>query len=196
MPDAITEDVLAAARQGSGDAFAVLWRELSPLVLGYLKTRGAADPEALTSDVFVALLPRLRELTGGVNGLRTFVFSVAHARSVDEFRRRARQPDVVEFDQLLHDGAADSAESDALERIGTTQVQQLLDGLTPDHREVLALRVVGDLSVEQTAVVMRRSTGSIKQLQRRALIALRAQLDGDPANGVTGTHSPSITDTR
>jgi RNA polymerase sigma-70 factor (ECF subfamily) len=196
LPGAITEDVLAAARQGSGDAFAVLWRELSPLVLGYLKTRGAADPEALTSDVFVALLPRLRELNGGVSGLRTFVFSVAHARSVDEFRKRARQPNVVEFDQSLHDSPADSAENDALERIGTTQVQQLLDGLTPDHREVLALRVVGDLSVEQTAVVMRRSTGSIKQLQRRALIALRAQLGGDPANGVTGTHSPSITDTR
>jgi RNA polymerase sigma factor (sigma-70 family) len=196
LPGAITEDVLVAARQGSGDAFAVLWRELSPLVLGYLKTRGAADPEALTSDVFVALLPRLRELNGGVSGLRTFVFSVAHARSVDEFRKRARQPNVVEFDQSLHDSPADSAENDALERIGTTQVQQLLDGLTPDHREVLALRVVGDLSVEQTAVVMRRSTGSIKQLQRRALIALRAQLGGDPANGVTGTHSPSITDTR
>jgi RNA polymerase sigma-70 factor (ECF subfamily) len=196
LPEAITDDVVAAARQGSGDAFAVLWRELSPLVLGYLKTRGAADPEALTSDVFLALLPRLRELTGGVSGLRTFVFSVAHARSVDEFRKRARQPNVVEFDQLLHDSPADSAESDALARIGTTQVQQLLDGLTPDHREVLALRVVGDLSVEQTAVVMRRSAGSIKQLQRRALIALRAQLGDDPANGVTGTHSPSITDTR
>jgi RNA polymerase sigma-70 factor (ECF subfamily) len=196
LPEAITEDVLAAARQGSGDAFAVIWRELSPVVHGYLATRGASDPEGLTSDVFVALLPRLRELTGGVGGLRTFVFSVAHARSVDEIRKRARQPNVVEFDQLLHDSTADSAEHDALEQIGTDRVQELLDRLSPDHREVLALRVVADLSVEQTAVVMRRSIGSIKQLQRRALIALRAHLTDDPANGVTGKHSPSITDTR
>jgi RNA polymerase sigma-70 factor (ECF subfamily) len=196
LPEAITEDVLAAARQGSGDAFAVIWRELSPVVHGYLATRGATDPEALTSDVFLALLPRLGELTGGASGLRTFVFSVAHARSVDEFRKRARQPQVVEFDQLLHDSTADSAESDALDRIGTAEVQRLLEGLSPDHREVLALRVVGDLNVEQTAKVMRRSTGSIKQLQRRALIALRAQLSDDPATGVTGTRASSITDTK
>jgi RNA polymerase sigma-70 factor (ECF subfamily) len=195
LPESVTEDVLAAARQGSGDAFAVIWRELSPAVHGYLATRGATDPEALTSDVFLALLPRLRDLKGGLGGLRTFVFSIAHARCVDEFRKRARQPHIVEFDHLLHDSRSDSAEHDALERLGTAGIHDLLDRLTPDHREVLALRLVADLSVEQTAEVMRRSMGSIKQLQRRALIALKALLPEESAAGVTVRRSTSITDT-
>jgi RNA polymerase sigma-70 factor (ECF subfamily) len=191
VPDTITADVLAAAQRGDGDAFAVIWRELAPVVTGYLTARGVPDAEGLTSDVFVTLLPRLSELTGGVSGLRTFVFSVAHARSVDEVRRRARRPLSIEFDPRQHDGVSASAEQEALVRVGTTQVLDLLDRLNPDHREVLALRVIADLGVEQTATVMRRSVGSIKQLQRRALIALRAQLDD---SGVTESGLSSMTD--
>lgn len=192
MPETITDDVLAAAQLGSGDAFAVIWRELSPVVVGYLTGRGVSDPEGLTSDVFLAVLPRLPELTGGVAGLRTFVFSVAHARAVDDVRRRARRPESVEFDPARHDSAAASAEQEALDRVSNASVRTVLEGLSPDYREVLALRVIADLDLEQTASVMGRSVGSIKQLQRRALLALRAQL-ADPAR-VTATGVDSMTD--
>jgi RNA polymerase sigma factor (sigma-70 family) len=192
VPEPISEDVLVAAQGGDGHAFAVVWRELSPSVAGYLAARGVADPDGMTSDVFLALLPRLPGLSGGVAGLRTFVFSVAHARAVDEARRRARRPATVEFDPHSHDTAVDSAEHEAMTRVATDRVLALLDRLSPDHREVLALRVVADLAVEQTATVMRRSVGSIKQLQRRALLALREQLD--VAQRVTGSTANSITD--
>jgi RNA polymerase sigma-70 factor (ECF subfamily) len=192
VPQTITEDVLVAAQSGSGDAFGVIWRELSPVVAGYLTGRGVSDPEALTSDVFLALLPRLGELTGGVSGLRTFVFSVAHARSVDDVRRRARRPDAVEFDPARHDSTAASAEQEALARVDTERVHGLLERLPADYREVLSLRVIADLDLEQTAAVMERSVGSVKQLQRRALIALRAALDA--AGRVTGTVADAMTD--
>ncbi len=191
MAGAIAEDVLAAAQRGDGNAFAVIWRELSPLVVGYLTARGVEDPEAVTSDVFLALLPRLGQLDGGVRGLRTFVFSVAHARTVDEARRRARRPRHVEFELSRHDSVTESAEGEALDRVSTAQVRRLLDRLSPNHRDVLALRVIGDLGVEQTAAVMQRSIGSVKQLQRRALLALRAELAAD---GVTGFAPPAITE--
>jgi RNA polymerase sigma-70 factor (ECF subfamily) len=152
-----------------------------------------SDPEALTSDVFLALLPRLGELTGGTVGLRSFVFSVAHARAVDDIRRRARRPEAVEFDPVRHDRAVGSAEHDALARVGTAGVQALLARLAPDYREVLALRVVADLDLEQTAAVMQRSVGSVKQLQRRALIALRALLPD--VSGVTSPAADAMTDT-
>jgi RNA polymerase sigma-70 factor (ECF subfamily) len=192
VQESIDDAVLVAAQRGDGDAFAVIWRELSPAVCGYLTARGVADPDGMTSDVFLALLPRLSELTGGVAGLRTFVFSVAHARFVDDLRRRARQPASVAFDPTYHDDVVESAEHEAMARVGTAWVQKLLDGLSPDHREVLALRVVADLGLEQTASVMERSVGSVKQLQRRALLALRSAL-GVPG-GVTEHASNAITD--
>lgn len=191
LPDSIDQHVVVAARRGDGDAFAIIWRELSPAVRAYVAARGALDPDEVTSDVFLAVLPRLAGLTGGVAGLRTFVFSVAHARLVDEMRRRARRPVSVEFDPHHHDGVVDSAEQHALQNVATAQVYALLDRLEPDYREVLALRVLADLGVGQTAKVMGRSAGAVKQLQRRALLALRAQLNG---HGVTDGRAETITD--
>jgi RNA polymerase sigma-70 factor, ECF subfamily len=176
VADSISDSVVAAAGRGDPDAFAVIWRELSPAVSGYLSLRGVRDPEAVTSDVFIAVLPRLAGLRGGGAGLRTFVFSVAHARAVDEARRRARRPDAVEFDQLLHDTVDESAESMALRRVADREVREMLDRLPADHRDVLLLRVVADLGLEQTAAVMNRSVGAVKQLQRRALLTLRAEV--------------------
>jgi RNA polymerase sigma-70 factor (ECF subfamily) len=165
-------------------------------VAGYLAGRGAGDPEGLTSDVFVAVLPRLAGLSGGVAGLRTFVFSVAHARAVDDLRRRTRRPAPVTLDgpgaAPVEPRPAESAEDAALDHLGTEGVLRLLRGLPPDYRDVLALRVVADLDLEQTATVMGRSVGSIKQLQRRALVALRSEL---AARGVTSARAAAMTET-
>ena len=125
-PETITEDVLAAAQRGSSDAFAVIWRRLSPVVAGYLTGRGVSDPDGLTSEVFLGVLPRLADVHGGVAGLRTFVFSVAHARAVDDLRRRARRPVLVQFDPAQHAGHAESAEHEAMGRVGAEQALALL----------------------------------------------------------------------
>jgi len=84
MAAPITDGVVRAAQDGEAAAFRVIYEELAPVVLGYLTAKGVADPEAVTGDVFLAALPRLRELSGGAAGLRTFVMSVAHARMVDD----------------------------------------------------------------------------------------------------------------
>jgi RNA polymerase sigma-70 factor, ECF subfamily len=49
----------------------------------------------------------------------------------------------------------------------------MLASLTPDQAEVVALRVLGDLSLEQVAAITGRKVNAVKQLQHRALQALR-----------------------
>jgi RNA polymerase sigma-70 factor (ECF subfamily) len=95
---------------------------------------------------------------------------------VDDLRARQRQPHTTEYDHN-HDGrTVDSAEYHALHAIGTDRVLELLATLSDDQREVLTLRVIGDLTLEQVAEIMGRSPGAIKQLQRRALLSLRRLL--------------------
>lgn len=176
MTDSVLSDELvAAAARNEPDALREVYLALSPAVLGYLRARGCTDPEAVTGDVFVALLPRLAKVVGGAAGLRTLAFSIAHARFVDEVRVRARRPAVVSYDAAVDVRVADSAETVA-ERRSTGGVLAVLDVLAPEQREVLVLRVVADLSVEQVATIMGRTQGAVKQLQRRALIAVRQAL--------------------
>ena len=100
MTDALTDESLLDPDPGPA-AFGAVYRTYASQVLGYLTARGAEDPEAAMQDVFLAVLPRLNTVTGGSNGLRTFIFSVAHARMVDDRRRHGRAPAKVPFDPEL-----------------------------------------------------------------------------------------------
>jgi RNA polymerase sigma-70 factor (ECF subfamily) len=158
------EAVTAAAVRGDVSAMGEVYGALAPTVCGYLTVRGAEDPEGLTNEVFLKVFPLLPSLTGGWEGLRTLVFSVTHARLVDDHRRRARgstTPYVVEHDRRTRE----SAESE----------------LPEDQRSVVVLRVVADLSVRQTATAIGRDESAVVRLQGKALASLRRLLR--PADG-------------
>jgi RNA polymerase sigma-70 factor (ECF subfamily) len=173
------EDVLPAAQAGEAWALRRVYDELSPRVLGYLRARGAAEPEDLTSEVFLAVLPRLASVTGGAAGLRTFTFSVAHARLVDDLRARARKAPAGEYLPEDDPRPAASAEEEGIAGLQTRRVRALLASLVPDQRDVRVLRILGDLTVEQVARAVGKSEGAVKQLQRRGLLTLRKRLEAE-----------------
>jgi RNA polymerase sigma factor (sigma-70 family) len=177
VPDTLAEEDIDifADTAGADPAvlFGVVYRTFAGAVLGYFKARGVDDPEAVTQDVFLAFFPKIGELTGGLQGAKSLVFSIAHARMVDHYRRVERRPAFTPYDPLQDARSTASAEDHALGRAGGAA--GMLEGLADDHREVLALRVVADLSIEQVAGIMGKSQGAIKQLQRRALQNLKDQ---------------------
>ena len=59
----------------------------------------------------------------------------------------------------------------------TDDLRRALEVLTEEQRDVLSLRVIGNLTLEETAVVVGKRVGAVKALQRRALIALREHLE-------------------
>lgn len=172
----LTEQVVASAVAGETGALHRVYEILAPALVGYLRSRGSDDPEGLTQDVFVALLPRLGKLRGGVSGLRTLAFSIAHARLVDETRRRSKRPPALPLDQDDATLVAASAEEHAMTSMNSAALIALLSELSPDQRNVVALRVIAQLSLEETAEVVGKSVGSVKQLQRRGLLALRERI--------------------
>lgn len=176
VPSPPDRDVVAAARAGDGWAFERLYQDLSPVVLGYLRSQGCADPEGATGEVFLRVFRRLSYFVGSSAQLRSWVFTIAHNLIIDERRmlsgRRAEQP--------LHDRLellGGDVEDDAMGRMAAGRTRQLLDLLPRDQRDVLLLRIVADLSLEEAAAAMDRTVGAIKALQHRALASLRRRLE-------------------
>lgn len=167
------DDLTDAARAGEAWALSEIWTRYSPAVVGYLRGRGVEDAEDITSEVFLQVFRRIRRFHGGEPELRTFVFSVAHARYVDDRRRVARRGIDTEFRAGEHDRVVASAEATALDTISAQRVCRLIESLSPDQRDVLLLRIVADLSLEQTAAVLGKKVGAVKSLQHRGLAALR-----------------------
>ncbi len=148
----------------------------------------------LASETFISVLTGLSGFRGDEEALRAWVFTIAHRRLLDDWRRRGRRPQIAdEADGALEAWCGGDVEDDALDRIGAADVHRLCDGLPTDQRAVLLLRVLADLTVEQVAQVLGRSVGSVKALQRRGLRSLRTALDAASPGGVgAGAHPSAV----
>jgi len=176
------DDVLNAAQAGAAWAFEVLYRDLAPSVTGYLRLHGAAEPDDLASETFLGVFTGLGGFRGDEAALRAWVFTIAHRRLVDDWRRRSRRPQVTDDAGDLTQYLGGDVEDDVLVRIGADSVHRLCGLLPDDQRTVILLRILADLTVEQVAEVMGRSVPSVKALQRRGLRALRVALESSGAD--------------
>lgn len=143
------------------------YRELSGAVLGYLRARGARDPEDTLGDVFLQVtrdLPRFADADDPV-ALRRWIFTIARNRLIDAGRRDRRRLRSVRV-------AAEEPMSEP-EDLPDPELLAGLAQLTDEQREVLALRFVADLALEEVSRITGRSTGAVKALQHRALEQLR-----------------------
>ena len=168
--------VLSAAQSGASWASTTLWVEYSPAIAAFLKARGSREAEDLTSEVFLALFDQLPNFIGGEPQFRSFMFSIAYRRLVDELRTRSRRGETEQWSPETDPRATPSAEDAAAERRGDADALALLDGLPTDQRDVMVLRIIGDLTIDQIAEVLGKRQGAVKALQRRALTALRKKV--------------------
>lgn len=172
---------LEAARRGEPAALEAIYRELATPVLGYLRSQGVREPEDAASEVFVGVVRGLDRFRGDEADFRTWVFSIAHRRAIDERRRLGRRKEsLVDPTELIGPLAGSSTgdvEHEAMEQLGTGWALNALHSLSADQRAVVTLRVLADLSVLQVAAVLGKTPGAVKALQRRALMALARNLD-------------------
>ncbi|WP_158564086.1 RNA polymerase sigma factor [Jiangella anatolica] len=171
------DGILAAARAGAPWAFERLYADLAPVVGGYARLQGSQEPEDITSEVFLGVFAGLSSFTGSEQQFRSWIFTIAYRRVTDERRRRSRRPVTMDADLEIVELLGGDAEQDALDLLGERRVHELCAGLSDDQREVILLRVIGDLAVEDVAHIVGKTAGAVKALQRRGLNALRRQLD-------------------
>jgi RNA polymerase sigma factor (sigma-70 family) len=169
-------DVLAAAQANAGWAFQRLFESQARLVASYLRSQGAEDPDGMANEVFLRAFRSLTRFRGDEAAFRSWLFVIARNCLIDERRRRVRRPTTVTGADV-EGPLARGAEHEAFEHLGAERVHQLLSELSPDQRDVLLLRIVADLTVDQIAAVLDKQPGAVKQLQRRGLDALRRRLE-------------------
>jgi RNA polymerase sigma-70 factor (ECF subfamily) len=170
------QEVLSAAQADAPWAYERLYRSLSPAVCGYLRLRGAADPEDLTSEVFLGAFRGIGSFVGDEHQFRSWVFTIAHRRLTDERRALGARPRVTDAAEPP-DRPGGDVEEEALRRLSAERVRALCAGLAPDQGDVLLLRLVSGLTVEAIAGVLGKTPGAVKALQRRGVAALRRQLE-------------------
>ncbi|HZD00053.1 MAG TPA: sigma-70 family RNA polymerase sigma factor [Actinomycetes bacterium] len=186
--DAFNE-VLEAAAGGDERAFAVLWRDLQPGLLRYLKVMAPGVAEDLASETWLDVIRGLPRFEGTELGFRAWVFTVARHRVADWRRRMVRQPAIpVPANLLPQQAAPDDPAGTAVEAISTAAALALIAELPPDQAEVVALRSVAGLDVARVAEIVGKQPGAVRVLSHRGLRRLAERLGAEQRlrGGVTG----------
>jgi RNA polymerase sigma-70 factor (ECF subfamily) len=134
------------------------------------RTGDSTAAQDITGEVFVRFLDALHHGKAPQTTLRGWLFGVAGHLVADHFRRRPTAPlaDTVP--------GASAPATEAEENLRRTAVGAALRKLTPEQQDVLAQRFGNGASLEETAEALGKTVNAVKQLQLRAVEALRRLL--------------------
>lgn len=177
-PAAVAEDderpLIASAARGEVRAFEALYRRHAARVHGVIARLVGGDrarAEDLTQEAFVRAWQALAQWEPGAQ-FRTWLFRIAANAALDVLRRR-KTVEFVPLDDTFE--AADTAAGPERLAQGAQEVRRLeeaLARLTPEHREVLLLREIEDMSYEEIGRVLALTEGTVKSRLARARAAL------------------------
>jgi RNA polymerase sigma-70 factor, ECF subfamily len=180
------QGALAAARLGEEWAVALLWRDLHPRILRYLRVAvGDSDAEDLGSDVWLEVARGLGRFDGDEPAFRAWVFTIARRRVIDAGRReQRRRTDPMSPQQI--DRGGDDASGELEARFALDAALRRVARLPRDQAEVVALRVLAGLSAEQVAEIVGKRAGAVRVLQHRGLQRLADELAAEGVTQQTG----------
>lgn len=171
---------LDAARGGDPYACRWLWNRYAGQIRAFLLTRGTPDADEVVNDVFLAAFTGVEAFVGGEPEFRAWLYRIARNKRVDAIRAHGRRPTPTDAPSHLSSSTRPDPESEAVAAVLDEEIRDVLATLTTDQRDVIVLRFLADLTLEQTATVLDKPVGAVKSLQHRAIDQLRKQFLDHP----------------
>jgi RNA polymerase sigma-70 factor, ECF subfamily len=159
------------AKKGDAEAFGQLYDNYVSTIYRYIYYRvgGHALAEDLTSETFLRALRSLTSFRWQGRDFGAWLVTIARNLVADHFKSGRFRLEVATGEILDYDSAADGPEDDVLAMLTNEALVTALKKLGTDQQECLVLRFLNGLSVTETARVLGKSDGAIKQLQLRAI---------------------------
>ncbi len=159
------------AQSGDREALGLLWDNITPKLFGYLinTTRDKALAEDLLQATWVKAIEALPGYKPRGIPVSAWLFAIARNECRQHWRKGERE---VPFDPSLHDAPAKNTN----ETENTILVEQALEKLSNEDRELLRLRYIADLPHNQIAKILNINFVAVRVRLHRALARAQAAL--------------------
>jgi RNA polymerase sigma-70 factor, ECF subfamily len=164
-------ELLERARTFDHQALIGIYDYYSPRVYRYA-LRLIGDPERAedcVAETFTRFLQALKSRKGPTDYIQAYLFRVAHNWITDQYYRQIQIESL--FDEFP-DRSAGAEETTDL-HIRQMRLRSALQKLTPDQRQVIALKYLEEWDNELIARALKKPVGAVKSLQHRALANLK-----------------------
>jgi RNA polymerase sigma-70 factor (ECF subfamily) len=175
------EELMAHLAAGHEEALTPLHTRYAGLVFGIVaQSLDRPAAEEITQDVFLTLWQKAHTFDPSRGRVRPWLLQIAHARVLNELRRRGRRPQLVPDPDETHLGAAaDGApqpDEEAWHDYRREVIAAAVDALPAAQRQALSLAFFEDLTQQQVAAYLGLPLGTAKTRIRTGMQRLRVSL--------------------
>ncbi|MFA6416911.1 MAG: RNA polymerase sigma factor [Patescibacteria group bacterium] len=149
----------------------------------YFKIGSREEANDLTSIIFLKTWDHIQKNTlEDAKTLRALLYKVARNAIIDYYRERGSQkPISLDDEQNPVDIATDMSQSDKIDDDqDLKRIISKLPFLKEEYREIIIMRFINDLSLEEISDISQKSRGNVRVLLHRALTALRELIEDSP----------------
>ena len=159
------------ARKGDADAFGMLYDHYQASVYRFLfyRTRSSTLAEDLTSETFFRALRSMTNFRWQGKDFGAWLMTIARNLATDHFKAGRTRLEMTTEDMGQHDDSTEGPESQVLASLTNEMLLSALTQLPDEQRDCLVMRFLQGMSISETASVLERSDGAVKQLQLRGV---------------------------
>lgn len=146
----------------------------------YFKVSSQEEAEDLTAETFLKVWQHLVD-GKKIEHLNAFVYQIARNVVIDWYRKRAshKTVDMEDEDLAAIPDDAPSVVETTIRKFDAEQLEKYLRQLKEEYRDIIILKYLDELSVEEIATVLDKSRGNVRVLAHRALVTLRQLIEKD-----------------
>jgi RNA polymerase sigma-70 factor, ECF subfamily len=172
-------EAVRRAQEGDEDAFRVIYRDIHPRILRYLRAIVGNDADDVASETWLHIARGLAAFEGDSDGFRGWTATIARNRATDHLRQHRRRVGTVAVpvDELTGLAGAEDTADRAIEGISTDAAIALIARLPRDQAEAVLLRSVMGLDAAAAAKVLGKRAGAVRTAAYRGLRKLASFLE-------------------
>lgn len=171
------ESLVKRCQKGDCEAFAKIYDEYVNQIYKYIYYKvKREDVEDLTETLFLKAWENIRKYRKRKNtNFRSWLYRIAHNLVVDHYRLTREH---ISLDPRMSSKSRESNPKDiAQDMLNNDNLRQAISRLKKNYQRIIILKFINELSNSEISKVLRKSEGSIRILQFRALKALRQVLE-------------------
>ncbi len=159
------------ARGGDSEAFGLLYDHYNTSVYRFIYYRvgSVTLAEDLTSETFFRALRSMSSFRWQGKDFGAWLMTIARNLTADHFKSGRTRLEHATEDMSAHDSPTDGPENAVLASLTNEMLLEALGQLPSEQQECLVMRFLQGLSIAETAKVLGRTDGAVKQLQLRGV---------------------------
>lgn len=177
------QQLMQRAKAGDDQAFALLYENFYTPIFRYVlhKISDRDEAEDLTQTVFMKAFAARSNFADKHQSPIAYFYTIARNLVTDTYRKKDRQPVLV--DSAKDEDFWDRIPDEELDPLAKTvrderhlATKSLLDVLKPEHRQIIEMKFLQDLSNTEIAAKTGKTEANIRQIQVRSLRKLKESM--------------------